>query len=99
MGDKDTQLNIPERAASPGIQELTDQLEQLHLDVPQVLAIPAVPVVPAVPAAPAVPALLAHPPAKQIAGIHQSNRQYQPANRNREYQRTLEEEATRQANR
>ena len=83
MGDKDTQLNIPERAASPGIQELADQLEQLYLDVPQVLAVPAVPVVPAVPAvlavpaipaAPAVPALLAHPPAKQIAGICQSNR-------------------------
>ena len=84
MGDKEIQPNIPERAASPGIQELADQLEQLHLDVPQVLAVPAVPVVlavpvvpavpavlaiPADPAAPAVPALLAHPPAKQIAGI------------------------------
>ena len=67
MGDKDIQLNIPEQAASSGIQELTDQLEQLHLDVPQVLAVPAVP------AAPAVPVLLAHPSTKQIAGIHQSN--------------------------
>ena len=39
VGDKDIQLNIPEQAASPGIQELADQLEQLHLDVPQVLAV------------------------------------------------------------
>ena len=63
VGDKDIQLNIPEQAASPGIQELADQLEQLHLDVPQVLAVLAVP------AAPAVLVLLARPPAKQISGI------------------------------
>ena len=33
VGVKDIPINIPEWLASPGIQELTDQLEQLHLDV------------------------------------------------------------------
>ena len=111
MGDEDiAEVNIPDRAASPMIQELADHLEQLHLNVNPTPALPApqgpvipvalaVPVIPAVPAIQAVPPpIIAPAPAPPILAAHQSNRQCQPANKNKEYQCTLDEEAQRREN-
>ena len=83
VGDPNmAQEDAPKQPASPIIQELAKCLAQLHLDVPAAPAIPAIP-------AP-IPA-----PAWVVAGVQHSGWQQQQANKNKEYQQTLEEEAER----
>jgi len=78
--------------ASPDIEELTDRLDQHCLNPAPAPAPPPAPCAPTLELPPA-PAPVAAP-AQIIAGVRQSGRQRQPANKNREYQRALDEEAT-----
>jgi len=84
-------------SASPDIKELADCLDQLRLNPAPAPASPPAPHAPT-PELPPAPAPVAAP-AWIIAGVRRSGHQHQLANKNREYQCALDEEATQRTSR
>ena len=84
----------PEPPPDNMVDVLSQHLNQLHLDAPAPAAIP--PPAPA-PAPAPDPARAQSPPAQIVAGVRRSSHVRQSANRNKDYQCTLDEETHRKA--
>ena len=69
------------------VDVLSQRLNQLHLDSPAPAVIPPPPPAPA-----PAPAQSKSPPAQIVAGVGRSSHVHQPANQNKDYQHTLDEE-------